>query len=865
MLIILSWNVNGLQKRAQEVNLLIDKYKPDIIFLQETFLKKANKHPFINYQDYHFIRSDREEGKRGGLLTLIRSQIEYKQITLKLGKIENIAIKTQYGTLVNTYVPPRIIRKKDFKTFEQLTTTFLAAGDFNCQNRGWGDKKTTQYGTYLQDTILSNDLKLLRPNSPTRLATKACDGDSTLDIAVATKDVKVIIKVLQNEATTSDHLPILLEGNSKDQIVFYKLKTNWIEAAEELDRNWEMTEDLQYNVNHFTASCQAAILNNTTCIALKNRRHHLLPPEINALQNKKKELIRIYRRTRSKDTQKEIRSLTRKISAKLKSNYRAKIVEELEKLNDPLERWEVIKRRRPKTPPIPVLKTEDKVFTNNIDKAELLASTLEKKFIPTETPQKQKFKKNVAKAIKTIKNLDPGKIPQLTMERLNEELKHLKRKSAPGHDGISNTLLKLLPEKAKAHLLEIYRQIIKERRWPTNWKHALVTMLPKPDKDLTNPGSYRPISLLSCPAKLLERLILPHINQEAIPDHQFGFRPQHGCQQQLSRLISHLTSNLNVGNYSLIVSLDIEAAFDKVPHHELILKMKRTKQEPWITQLLASYYENRTFAIKINTDSSEPKAIKAGTAQGAVISPPIYSLYISDMPKDDKIRIFQYADDTLLLAEGPNPFENLKNMNKYLKKLNFWCYKWRVTINAAKSQAMIVTHSKKRFISDPPKYNNTSIPLQDSIKYLGIYLDRRLSFQKHVDEILKSIKNKTATLVRWIASKDGILPKSKITIFRTLVEPIMTYGLPAWQGASSRTLEPLKRMERKWIRMITFQMRGTPKDRIYEETPDINFINRLRKIRRDFIFKNLEHPNPLIRSIFHAWPDGLNYYPTDDV
>jgi hypothetical protein len=131
-------------------------------------------------------------------------------------------------------------------------------------------------------------------------------------------------------------------------------------------------------------------------------------------------------------------------------------------------------------------------------------------------------------------------------------------------------------------------------------------MILKPGKNPTDVSSYRPISLLSTIAKLLERLILRRIYQDSnptnwTPDHQFGFRSAHSTLQQGHRIINTINQAFNNNQYCTAVFLEVAQAFDKVWHSGLVYKIK-TLLPPQYCSLLHAYLSNRKFVVKVNNE-----------------------------------------------------------------------------------------------------------------------------------------------------------------------------------------------------------------------------------------------------------------------
>src|SRR4029077_7787328 len=128
------------------------------------------------------------------------------------------------------------------------------------------------------------------------------------------------------------------------------------------------------------------------------------------------------------------------------------------------------------------------------------------------------------------------------------------------------------------------------------WKLAKIIPIPKPNKDLTEGGSYRPISLLSPIAKTLEKVILPYITSN-IPqiNHQHGFKPSHSTTTALHQLTNQIIQGFNQKppERTIVVSLDLSKAFDTVNIHLLINKLHKTKVPNVLIKFIANYIKGR--------------------------------------------------------------------------------------------------------------------------------------------------------------------------------------------------------------------------------------------------------------------------------
>lgn len=124
-------------------------------------------------------------------------------------------------------------------------------------------------------------------------------------------------------------------------------------------------------------------------------------------------------------------------------------------------------------------------------------------------------------------------------------------------------------------------------------KTACIAVIPKTGKHLTDPSNYRPVSLLSAIGKTYEGLIMKRLEQECynkkiLPNIQFGFRKEHSTVLQLIRLMDFATIHANEKHFTLLAALDVQAAFDKVPHEALLYKLHNYGVSRHMQTLLSS-------------------------------------------------------------------------------------------------------------------------------------------------------------------------------------------------------------------------------------------------------------------------------------
>ncbi|GFV43944.1 RNA-directed DNA polymerase from mobile element jockey [Trichonephila clavipes] len=174
---------------------------------------------------------------------------------------------------------------------------------------------------------------------------------------------------------------------------------------------------------------------------------------------------------------------------------------------------------------------------------------------------------------------------------------------------------------------------------------------------------------------------------------QHGFRPRLSTSHQLLRVIEYIKDGIDRNQYTAAVFLDIQKAFDRVWHTGLF-KLITYKIPPPLILLLKSYINDISFTIKINRTYSQIKSSKAGIAQGSILGPVLFNLYVNDIIKSTNTMICMYADDTAILSRHYDPNTLTKNLNDHLAHLEIWFSVWKIALNTSKTEAVSFTQKR---------------------------------------------------------------------------------------------------------------------------------------------------------------------------
>ena len=305
-------------------------------------------------------------------------------------------------------------------------------------------------------------------------------------------------------------------------------------------------------------------------------------------------------------------------------------------------------------------------------------------------------------------------------------------------------------------------------------------------------------------SKLFERLFLKRLQPvietlNLIPEHQFGFRRQHSTVEQMHRLAHYIRQCLEEKQFCSSVFLDVRQAFDKVWHIGLLYKIKKLLPHSFYN-LIQSYLTDRKFKIAFQGEQTDQFNIESGVPQGSVLGPMLYVLYTSDIPKDPNTMMETFADDTAILSKNVDCVVATENLQNGLNNIQSWLNKWRIQVNETKSTHVVFTLKNEN--SPRVTLNNILLPQSESVKYLGMHLDKRLTWKNHIWNKRLQLDLKRRKL-SWLINKHSKLSlKNKVNIYKVILKPVWSYGIELWGTASVSNIEIIQRFQSKCLRQI---------------------------------------------------------------
>ena len=290
---------------------------------------------------------------------------------------------------------------------------------------------------------------------------------------------------------------------------------------------------------------------------------------------------------------------------------------------------------------------------------------------------------------------------------------------------------------------------------PPDLKTAIVkTLLKKPSLDKNLLKNYRPISNLPFLSKILEEVVLhkllSHLQENNLSNpFQSAYRAGHSTETVLLRVVNDILSALDNDNISVLLLLDLSAAFDTIDHQILLSCLDSVLGiQSTALQWLQSYLSDRYQSTSVNNSSSSPSPLMYGVPQGTVLGPILFVLYttpFSDIIANHSVNHQLFADDTQLQKSAPlSEVTNLtKELNACTDDIKTWMTENPLKLNDDKTETLLFPFSSSLKPSTVPlpdsiTLGSHNIPFSDSARNLGFILDSKLSMKKHIIKICQT-------------------------------------------------------------------------------------------------------------------------------
>ena len=854
-------NIRGLNANLNDLIGISRQY--DILFCSETLVsnfRHSSELQIPGFKKPILFRRNAIQGAQG-MATYIRKDFAasrksiyecgcHEMQTIKVcGQHHNFYLFSVYrNPNANDSIFECLLTKMAAIQENDRKSSFLFVGDFNVHHREWLNSVSPTDGHGVRAFDFSNESgcdQLI--NRPTHRS------GNPLDLIFT--DVPGVVNVnVGSPIGTSDHAYISAIIKIKQPIpavnfsrkIYLKSQADWNSILHDLSildwSNLYHQEDLISNLNSMLIRVIERHIPSRV-ITFRNKDKAWFDDDCRRAHLDKHEAFRLWQRNRSHITWENyvrLRSIAQRTYNDSEKRYNETVKDTLLGASSPHKWWSTLKSALfgNETTIPPILKPDGSLTHCPKEKATLFADAFDSK------------QSNIKLSMPSSCFPEP-KLTSLAFRsrEVRDLLLSLDSYGGAGPDDIFPLFfIKTAPILA-SRISTIFRKLIRGGCFSLNWRLGNIVPVAKSDISSAIPSDFRPISITPVLSKVFERLLAKRLalfaeKNSLLPTHQFGFRKGLGTCDALLTISDSVQKALDSGMEARIIGLDFSSAFDCVNHEALIFKLKLLGVGGHFLNILIEFLSNRSQRVVVDGQYSDYRPVISGVPQGSVLGPLLFILYTHDMWFGLENTLVAYADDATLYASIPSPRcrnEVAESLNRDLARICTWCQSWGMKLNVNKTQSMIISRSRT---VDPPHpdllINNAPLTPCNSFKILGVTLDSKFTFEKHVRNISSSVAQKIGILRKSfrIFGDQAILRKC----FNCFILPCFEYCSPVWSSAANSHLKLLDRN----LNAIKYLI------------PDLNTnlwhrrsVSSLCMLHK--IYHNVEHPlNSCLPNLYHA-------------
>ena len=306
--------------------------------------------------------------------------------------------------------------------------------------------------------------------------------------------------------------------------------------------------------------------------------------------------------------------------------------------------------------------------------------------------------------------------------------------------------------------------------------------------------------------------------------------------------MDYATDELEKGNFVIGVYLDIKKAFDCVNFQILFEKLSKYGIRGKALELIQNYLKNRKQKVKLADDNgavvfSELRGITCGVPQGSVLGPLLFLIYINDLHNASSLfRAITFADDTNLFMTAPSMQSLFQSANTELVKIQAWFESNRLCINVSKTCFQLYS---KRSIENTPdiKINNETIARVNKVKFLGVFVDEKLTFKEHIEYVAKKLAIGIGFLYR---GREVLNYKQLTLLHNTILLPHITYCNLIWGINYPTSINKLYILQKRAARVILGLRYNDPVSHRFDELGMVP-VSQLTKRRCMMMIYKIKH------------------------
>ena len=409
-------------------------------------------------------------------------------------------------------------------------------------------------------------------------------------------------------------------------------------------------------------------------------------------------------------------------------------------------------------------------------------------------------------------------------------------------------------------IANLINKCFSEGKFPDILKKAVVVPIHKKG-NIEFISNYRPISKLCFLSKIFEKVLKFRImnyfeNKNLFCPTQYGFQKGVSTQDAILHVTEKIYENLNNKQTTIAAFIDFSKCFDTLNRDILIRKLHAYGIRGTPLALISSYLSNRLQAVKINSMISSFNSINIGVPQGSVLGPLLFLIYVNELPFISELfKVVLFADDTTLLFENQNSAILSELCNRGLRTFHDWCCANRLSINISKTNLILFSNIYSRNVFPDIFLNNVKVNFASSVRFLGVEIDEKLKFKKHINIISSKVAKSTGILFKL---RQYLPLRTLISVYRSLVETHLNYCTLIFGNAYDTHIHSLEVAQRKCIRIVAKQQLQAHTNRFFSEFKLLKFKDIYKWNLGIYMYK---HRNSFeTNNNLHGTRSSLNYF-----
>ena len=858
-------NIQGLytgKDIRRKINYLSDICTDDdikIIILTESHLKNEIKDEEIKINNFQIYRTDRTKRTRGGVCVYIHETLDIEESLIKNFSNDTcelliLKIKQIKVNLVCLYRPPDTttdLINEPFNIIEEYLSenyeeNIILVGDMNFPFVQWKCIENQMCAKIIPGTTTDSQnqarklLDLTEKYFMEQLIQEPTREENILDLIFSNTDIVNNINVEKTSKSISDHNIIHFDIQTNvntdktynlspetqinrkglDRFSFWSEKSKWDNVNLFLELvDWDLlineSTNIENDIQTVYSKCNEAFIHDNNIPQRKNIRKQVIPKDRVILMRKRRILRQKLKNGNNK---------------KVKTRINNSLIEIEEKLLESHEK----ERRRNELHILKAMKTNIKVFfkyakkfTKNkcqigplinqdgekISNPQVMSEILRDQYEKAFNQSRATIEINI-EHVNDNNNIDIddffnennapfSDIEVSTIDVINA-IKETKINSAPGPDNFPSIVLHKCKEVLAKPLEIIMNKSIKSSEIPSIWKLAHVIPIHKGGSK-AKAVNYRPVSLTSIIAKLLERIIRGYLikyleTNDAFPDSQHGFRSGRSTVTQLLEQFESIIEAFELNSNIDIIMLDYAKAFDKINISILLHKLKNLGIGGNLGKWLGKFLIGRKQIISVGGHLSSSTNIISGVPQGTILAALLFLVYISDIGVNIcHSSIVSYADDSKIYKINKTE-EHCNKLQSDLIKLFQWTEENLMVFNIDKFETLRIGK-----IDDLKKIKYTTpegkpLPEKEIVKDLGVYINNKGDFTDHIEIIANKARKIAGCILRTFLSRD---PEPMIQLFKSLVMPILEYSSIVWSPSKKEEIRKIEKIQQNFTKRLS--------------------------------------------------------------